>query len=536
MKVCVIQPRYPHRAKEQEELVDFLLAELDSCDDSLDLIVLPEACNGMSGDAALEAFREGVPIYGKKLLAKAEATARRCRAVVAINLYLEQDNELFNATRVFKADGSVAGDYLKQHIPPSERKKGVSFAYSRKFRDVSTINIDGVRYAFLTCYDCYFNEYIQRVAALKPDVIVVCSLQRGERRDVLAIQTQNIALVCNAFVLRSAISMGDEDHPFGGESMIVAPSGKIISSMGQKAGKLCADIDVFAKYSRSYTFGHAPIPNNLFIEHGRTPWAYRATGPSVRPGNKELPFPRVCAHRGFNSVAPENSLAALSLAVGLGAEEIEIDLWPSKDGELVVCHDETVDRTSNGSGRIADMYWDEIKKLDSGSWFSERYAGMPFCRLKDVLQRFSRQTTVNIHIKSHGKNSGYYDRDVFRSIVSEIYRYDMADHVYIAGVEDVLRTAVEIAPELPRAALDGTRDYTLVKLAREYGCERVQLFRGYYDQSMIEEAKEHGIICNLFWCDEPEDVERLINSGIDNLLANDFLAVKNALDRFLEKR
>lgn len=65
---------------------------------------------------------------------------------------------------------------------------------------------------------------------------------------------------------------------------------------------------------RADSYGQPPVPNDFFISKGRTPWAYRACGAGVIPGDRDLPYPRICAHRGFNYVAPENSLPAFGAA------------------------------------------------------------------------------------------------------------------------------------------------------------------------------------------------------------------------------
>jgi glycerophosphoryl diester phosphodiesterase len=78
------------------------------------------------------------------------------------------------------------------------------------------------------------------------------------------------------------------------------------------------------------------------------------------PPMKTAPFPRVCAHRGLSGLCPENTLPAFAAAVALGADEIELDVWASRDGELVVCHDDNVARTSNGKGLIGQMLWKPI--------------------------------------------------------------------------------------------------------------------------------------------------------------------------------
>jgi glycerophosphoryl diester phosphodiesterase len=94
--------------------------------------------------------------------------------------------------------------------------------------------------------------------------------------------------------------------------------------------------------------------------------------------DEKMPYPRVCAHRGFNSVAPENSLPAYGAAVALGAEEIEFDLWATKDGVLVSLHDPTLDRVSSGTGNVWDYTYEELLKFD----FGEKQRGEKFKNLK----------------------------------------------------------------------------------------------------------------------------------------------------------
>ena len=109
-----------------------------------------------------------------------------------------------------------------------------------------------------------------------------------------------------------------------------------------------------------------------------------------------------CSHRGFNSVAPENTLPAFASAVSLGAEEIEFDLWPTADGEIVVCHDPTVDRTTDGTGSTNEMTADEVRKCDAGVKFGREFAGVKIPFFEEILEQFANRTVMNIHIKSLG--------------------------------------------------------------------------------------------------------------------------------------
>ncbi|MDN3719068.1 glycerophosphodiester phosphodiesterase family protein [Roseibium salinum] len=93
----------------------------------------------------------------------------------------------------------------------------------------------------------------------------------------------------------------------------------------------------------------------------------------------------IVCHRGACLSAPENTLASLAGAIDMGAEVVEFDVRPSRDGVLYVMHDATVDRTTDGTGRFADMTSDEIDTLDAGSWFSPEFAGERVPRLNTFL-------------------------------------------------------------------------------------------------------------------------------------------------------
>ena len=320
MKVCIIQPPYPYTINEADAAVQFIIDELNKCGEDIDLILTPEYSN------APTVYPKGECIpYAKAhtepLISAARAAAVRCNAVVAVNYAADIDGKYRNTTRVFRPDGSVAGDYYKQHLPPSEvLVKGMDGSYTYEYRTPTVVEVDGIRYGFLTCYDCYFNEYIQHLAKMKLDIILVSSHQRSERWDILDATSITTAFYCNAFVVRSSVDMG-AGADTGGSSMVVDPSGKILAKLRQGSGSLVCDIgDPKKKYARPYCFGGANISNVEFVERGRVPWVYRPAGSAVKPSDEQTPYPRVCAHRRFNTIAPENSLPAFGTAVALGGD------------------------------------------------------------------------------------------------------------------------------------------------------------------------------------------------------------------------
>ncbi len=107
----------------------------------------------------------------------------------------------------------------------------------------------------------------------------------------------------------------------------------------------------------------------------------------------------IVSHRGANGLAPENTLAAAQLAVNLGVDYLEVDVWTSRDHVLYVMHDSTVDRTTNGTGHLLSLTSTEIDQLDAGSWFSPEFAGQRVPRLADLLDWAQGRTKIFFDVK-----------------------------------------------------------------------------------------------------------------------------------------
>lgn len=109
---------------------------------------------------------------------------------------------------------------------------------------------------------------------------------------------------------------------------------------------------------------------------------------------------KVVAHRGGVNWGPENTLATFEIAITKGVDYIEMDVRQTKDGVFVLMHDKTINRTSNGSGTLSDLTWDEIKDLDAGSWYNQSFAGEQIPRLDEVLQRIDGSVLPDLDFKA----------------------------------------------------------------------------------------------------------------------------------------
>ncbi len=241
----------------------------------------------------------------------------------------------------------------------------------------------------------------------------------------------------------------------------------------------------------------------------------------------DCPYPRLCAHRGFNTVAPENTLPAFAAAISLGASEIELDVRFSKDGIPVVSHDNELQRVSNGTGTIPQYTVDQLKQFDFGSHFNPKFAGLQICTFEEVLQQFAKRVIINLHVKSDGP--GPFPLDHFNALNDLLTKYDNRQYIYFMAGPTVQEQALEYAPDIRRCMAAGSDPWGIVDNAIKCKCHKVQIFTKHYSQEMIDKAHDNGILCNYFYADNPEQAKKMIDMGIDTILTNDYLAIKNHL-------
>ncbi|MBE6608088.1 MAG: hypothetical protein E7633_06005 [Ruminococcaceae bacterium] len=528
MKACIIQPPYSRDVSNSDEFFKFKLDMLDECDDSVDIIVLPEYSDVPCATSTLEETLFYHDKYIDILLNKCIETAKRCNSLVFVNALSKEEGGYRNTTFAYNRKGELVGKYFKKHLPPLELEVlKLDSDYTFEYSEPYVIEIEGVRYGFLTCYDFYFYEAFANIARNKVDVIIGCSLQRSDSHDAIEIMCRFLAYNTNAYVIRSSVSFS-EDSDICGASMVVSPYGKVLANMKSKFGKAEAEFDVNDKYYKPAGYGNPDAAHYEYIEYGRKPWQYRNAGSAIIASDDYLKYPRICAHRGFNTIAPENSMPAFGAAIALGAHEIEFDLWPTADGEIVSCHDSTLDRVSDGSGKIYEKTYEELLKCDFGVKFGEKFKGLRIVLFEDILKKFSGHTIMNVHVKPMGPS---YDPEIMKKIVSLVRKYDAAKHMYFMLEPDSdIRMFKSYAPDINICVgHDFNRNWAIVDRAIELGAQKVQFFKPYFNQEMIDKAHAHGIICNIFWADDPEEAKRYLDMGIDTILTNDYNLVSQIL-------
>lgn len=238
-------------------------------------------------------------------------------------------------------------------------------------------------------------------------------------------------------------------------------------------------------------------------------------GPALRYPVPPRRGPRICSHRGLSAVMPENTPPAFAAAVACGTDEIEFDLWLSRDGVPVVCHDPDLRRVAGADLRVTAADWKEIRRLDAGFHRDPAWQGVRITRFEEVLDVAAGRTVLNIHIKDPGP-----DDALVRLVCGAIRGRGLADSAYIAGDAAVLDAALRLDPAVLRCCLD-RQDTPAAQLesALKRRCFRAQLYRSVTEEE-IRSFHGAGIGCNLFWADAVEEAEAWHRRGIDVVLTN----------------
>ncbi|GAA2473725.1 glycerophosphodiester phosphodiesterase [Winogradskya humida] len=171
------------------------------------------------------------------------------------------------------------------------------------------------------------------------------------------------------------------------------------------------------------------------------------------------------AHRGYSAIAPENTLPALTAGVLAGATFIEFDVRTTADGVPVVIHDRTVDRTTDGSGKVWELTLDEISGLDAGTWFSPAYAGIGVPQLTEVLDLLGpHDAELLLEIKPPAT------LEQVKNILGQVADAGLLGRTVVQSFDPaIVRLAGEVAPDVRRGLLRDGFDADQVEIAQELG-------------------------------------------------------------------
>lgn len=234
------------------------------------------------------------------------------------------------------------------------------------------------------------------------------------------------------------------------------------------------------------------------------------------------------AHRGASGLAPEHTMVSFDLAKKMDADYIELDLQTSKEGMLIVMHDPTVERTTDGTGAVNDLTLKQIKELDAGSWFNEEYPehardeyiGAKVPTLEEVFQRFGKNINYCIEIKEPELNQG-----IEKKLLDLIRTYGLEEQTIVQSFsEESLKKFHQMEAEVPLIQLIsrpnlGRKAKKQLEAVQTYAIG-VGVNMNRINEDYVKQVNKRGLRIHPYTINSKEDMSRMMDWGVTGIITN----------------
>ncbi len=243
--------------------------------------------------------------------------------------------------------------------------------------------------------------------------------------------------------------------------------------------------------------------------------------PDAEPADRQAPLDpnfMIVAHRGFSAQYPENTLVAFRAALELGCGWIELDVRRTADGVLVVLHDDTVDRTTDGQGLIDEMEWRDVQTLDAGSWKDSSFIGERLPSLEQVLTLVGGRAQIAVEMKLPEEHAG--------EVVDLIAARNAIEWTVVTAFEwEALMAARENAPKQRFGWLTDLRHMSVaeaIQRCADAGIAQLCPHASATDRALVEAAHEAGLVVRCWGVgfDDGPRMRRLVGLGVDGMTTN----------------
>lgn len=228
------------------------------------------------------------------------------------------------------------------------------------------------------------------------------------------------------------------------------------------------------------------------------------------------------AHRGATGYAPENTIAAFDLAVEMKADYIEIDVQRSKDGELVLIHDTTVDRTTDGTGKVGDLTFEQLRSLDAGSWFGEQFEGEKIPTFDEILDRYHGKVGILVEMKSPELYPGI-EEQVAEELKERNLDKPQNEKIIIQSFNfDSMKKMDKLLPKVPIGVLTSNRAHTTPEALQEFStyADWFNPSYGIVTKELVNQVHSLGMQIGSWTVRSQEAADFLFEMGVDAIITD----------------
>jgi glycerophosphoryl diester phosphodiesterase len=227
---------------------------------------------------------------------------------------------------------------------------------------------------------------------------------------------------------------------------------------------------------------------------------------------------KIIAHRGWSGRAPENTMAAFTAALEFKVDGLELDIHRSKDGKLIIGHDPTVDRTSNGKGFIKDLTWEELRRLDAGSWFGSHFQNERILQLRSLFELVQKSDLlINIELKT----DLFSYPGIEEQLVKMIKDFELVEQCIVSSFNHYSLLKITAAlPELKTGILYNANLYQPWTYAKQLNVAALHPKYLSVSSEMVAQAHRNGLLVNTWTVNEPELIRQVIATGVDAIITN----------------
>ena len=237
----------------------------------------------------------------------------------------------------------------------------------------------------------------------------------------------------------------------------------------------------------------------------------------------------IIAHRGFSQNYPENTLAAFEAAVSAGVQMIELDVMFSRDRRPLVVHDATLERTTNGQGAVNDYTLDELKRLDAGTWFDEKFSDQRLPELSEVLDLLKRRVFVNIEIKTDAYEGHHPPDAIEKQIVAMVRKKNLQDYVLISSFEIEFLVQIAAMEDPPAIALISKTPISkrIIEISKHLGLFSWHPHQQIATPHQVNLMHTAGLKVFPYQVDTFEDYMRMMDMKLEGVITDDPTAARH---------